>query len=76
MKRIIGDSTPLPLDQEKAAFRTRMKAAREGIPTLQRAILSERVRAALQGLPEYRRAQRLFIFISSGDEVHTPPMRS
>ncbi|MGQ0657658.1 MAG: 5-formyltetrahydrofolate cyclo-ligase [Chromatiales bacterium] len=56
---------------EKRQLRERLKVAREAIPASQREAYSHAIVARLCALNVVRAAQRCFVFISSGSEVHT-----
>jgi 5-formyltetrahydrofolate cyclo-ligase len=60
-----------PLAAEKAALRTRLKAARDALSAADRADFSTAITTRLLALAPMHRARRVFVFISNGSEVET-----
>jgi 5-formyltetrahydrofolate cyclo-ligase len=59
------------LAAEKAALRARLKAARDALPDTDRHRYSVSICQRLMTLQAMRSAGRVFVFISSGTEIHT-----
>ncbi|CAG0988941.1 5-formyltetrahydrofolate cyclo-ligase [Burkholderiales bacterium] len=66
--------TVSPLRAEKRTLRTRILAARDALPAIDRAAASSAICGALAELPEFRQAGRVLLTLPFGSETDTRPL--